>query len=32
LSTLLFVIGRRFDPQDEGRRFPLTVAGLLTEG
>lgn len=29
LSTLLFVIGRRFDPGDDGRRHALTVHGIL---
>lgn len=29
LNTLLFVIGRRFDGQDDGTRYPLTVQGIL---
>ncbi len=29
LNTLLFVVGRRFDATDEGKRFPLTLQGIL---
>lgn len=29
LNTLLFVVGRRFDPTDAGARHPLTLRGVL---
>lgn len=29
LNTLLFVIGRRFDVEADGTRYPLTVRGIL---
>ena len=30
LDTLRFVVARRYDPHDDGRRYPLTIDELLS--